>query len=335
MGVIGVDGGNTKTELLVLDDGGEPVAYVRGAGSNSHGLGADGCVDVIAGLVERAGVDGPADHGAFYLCGADVPADIAALTDAVAARGWARSLIVDNDTFALLRTGTDARDAVAVVCGAGINCVGRSADGRIARYPALGWETGDWGGSDMLGRDVLFHAARAEDGRGEPTALVQVVRAHFATESVAALGEDLHYGRVRQQRLGELAPAVVTAAEEGDAIARRLVERLAEEVVLLVEKALGDLGLLSTGDCPPRGQSPERPADVVLGGGMLRQGRGLLHDEVVTRLRDRAPAARPVVATDPPVLGAALAALDAAGASAGAGETLRSAFRSGLEPVAA
>jgi N-acetylglucosamine kinase-like BadF-type ATPase len=323
VGVIGVDGGNTKTELLVVDDGGEPVAYVRGAGSNSHGLGADGCVDVIAGLVERAGVDGPADHGAFYLCGADVPADIAALTDAVAARGWARSLIVDNDTFALLRTGTDARDAVAVVCGAGINCVGRSADGRIARYPALGWETGDWGGSEMLGRDVLFHAARAEDGRGEPTALVRVVRTHFATESVAALGEDVHYGRVRQQRLGELAPAVVIAAEEGDAIARRLVERLAEEIVLLAEKALRDVELL------------ERPADVVLGGGMLRGGRGLLHEQVVARLRERAPAARPVVVTDPPVLGAALAALDAAGAPEDVGETLRTAFRSGLEPVAA
>jgi N-acetylglucosamine kinase-like BadF-type ATPase len=335
VGVIGVDGGNTKTELLVVGEGGEPVAYVRGAGSNSHSLGVDGCVDVIAGLVERAGVDGPADHGAFYLCGADVPADVAALTEAVAARGWARSLIIDNDTFALLRTGTEARDAVAVVCGAGINCVGRSADGRIARYPALGWETGDWGGSEMLGRDVLFHAARAEDGRGEPTALVQVVRAHFATESVAALGEDVHYGRLPQPRLGELAPAVVEVAAQGDDVARRLVERLAGEIVLLAVKALGDLGLISTGDCPPWGQSPERPADVVLGGGMLRGGRGLLHAQVVARLCERAPAARPVVATGPPVLGAALAALDAAGAPEGAGETLRTAFRSGLEPVAA
>jgi N-acetylglucosamine kinase-like BadF-type ATPase len=318
VGVIGVDGGNSKTELLVATLAGEPLAYVRGPGSNSHGLGADGSVAVIADLVARARVETPFDHGAFYLCGADVPSDIAALAQAVNARGWVRQATVDNDTFALLRTGTHAADAVAVVCGAGINCVGRATDGRTARYPALGWETGDWGGSEALGREVVFCAARAEDGRGEATALVDVVRAHFGTESVAALGEDLHYGRVREQRLGELAPAVVAAAEAGDAVARRLVERLADEVVLLALKALRDLNLDS------------RPADVVLGGGMLRRGEGPLHAEIVSRLSARAPAARPLVPSEPPVLGAVLAALDTAGAPASAEHRLRGAFRDGL-----
>jgi N-acetylglucosamine kinase-like BadF-type ATPase len=322
VGVIGVDGGNTKTDLVVASGEGEPLAYVRGPGSNSHGLGADGCVAVIALLVARAGLETAVDHGAFFLCGADVPADIAELSDALAARGWARSLLVDNDTFALLRTGTDAPDAVAVVCGAGINCVGRREDGRVARYPSLGWETGDWGGSESLGREVLFHAARAEDGRGEPTTLVEVVRGHFDAESVTAVGESVHYGGVLPEELGELAPTVIAAAEAGDAVARRLIERLAEEIVLFALKALRDLDLL------------DREADVVLGGGMLRRGSGLLHEEVVARLHERAPAARPLVAVDPPVLGATLAALDAAGASDAAHERLRTAFRDGLEPEA-
>jgi N-acetylglucosamine kinase-like BadF-type ATPase len=317
---MGVDGGNTKTDLVLAGDDGEPLAYVRGPGSNSHGLGAEGCVGVIARLVDRARLIRAADHGAFFLCGADVPRDIADLTDALAARRWVRSLHVDNDTFALLRAGTTAGDAVAVVCGAGMNCVGRAADGRVARYPSLGWETGDWGGSEPLGREVLFHAARAEDGRGEPTVLVELVKEHFGTASVAAVGEDMHYGRVRRERLGELAPEVVAAAERGDAVARSLVARLAEEIVLLALKALRDLELL------------RRESDVVLGGGMLRRGSGLLHEDVVARLRERAPAARPVVAADPPVLGAGLAALDAAGAPVGAHERLRAAFRDGLEP---
>jgi N-acetylglucosamine kinase-like BadF-type ATPase len=318
VGVIGVDGGNSKTELLYATLDGEPLAYVRGAGSNSHGLGADGAVAVIASLVERARVAAKVDHAAFFLCGADLPDDIAALTDALAPRGWARSMSIDNDTFAVLRTGTDAPNAVAVVCGAGINCVGRAADGTTARYPSLGWETGDWGGSEMLGREVLFHAARAEDGRGEPTALVDVVRGHFGVASIVDLGEDVHYRRIRDQRLGELAPAVVGAAGAGDAVARRLVERLAEEIVLLAMKALRDLGL--TG----------HDAEVVLGGGMLQGGSGLLHEEVVSRLRERAPAVRPVVAADPPVVGAALAALDAVGAPDTARQRLRAAVREGV-----
>jgi N-acetylglucosamine kinase-like BadF-type ATPase len=313
--ILGVDAGNSKTELLVATLDGEPAALVRGPGTNAHGVGADGCIADIARLVERARLDTPAEHGAFFLCGVDIPSDVVELTEAVNRTGWVREATVDNDTFALLRAGTDDADAVAVVCGAGINCVGRAADGRVARYPSLGWETGDWGGSEMLGRDVLFHAARGEDGRGRPTVLTEIVRAHFEM-SVADVGEEIHYGRMRPGRLGELAPEVVRAAEDGDAVARDLVERLAGEVVLMAVRALADLGLDS--------------ADAVLGGGMLRGGRGLLHDSVVELLAERAPGARPVTPVDAPVLGSALVALEAAGSPAAAAERLRAAVRAGV-----
>ena len=61
-------------------------------------------------------------------------------------------------------------------------------------------------------------------------------------------------------------------------------------------------------------------ADVVLGGGMLRRARRALHERVLAQL----PAgARPVVPAADPVIGAALAALDAAGASDHAKARLR------------
>jgi N-acetylglucosamine kinase-like BadF-type ATPase len=316
MGVIvGVDAGNSKTELLLATLDGQPFAYVRGPGSNAHGLGADGMVDALGKLVERSGLEAPAEHGAFFVCGVDIPSDIVELSAAVNGTGWVRGSTVDNDTFALLRAGSDSPDAVAVVCGAGINCVGRAAGGRITRYPSLGWETGDWGGSEMLGRDVLFHAARAKDGRGEPTVLHDIVCTHFGM-SVEEVGEAVHYGRMRQGRLGELASAVVAAAADGDAVAHALIERLAGEIVLMAARALADLEL--------------EAGDVVLGGGMLRNGRGLLFDEVVKGLHRRVPRARPVAAIDPPVLGAALVALEAAGAPIASVERLRAAFRAGL-----
>ncbi len=311
--MIAVDGGNTKTDLVSATLDGEVLAYLRGPGSNSHGpRGAAGCVDVIAKLVDRLEGGAPADHATYYLCGADVPQDIADLTAQLDSRGWARSATVENDTFALLRSGTDRADAVAVICGAGINSVGRNARGDIARYPALGWETGDWGGGEPLGREALYEAARAEDGRGGPTELVELIRTHFGTATALDVGEAVHYGRLASARLGELAPGVVDAAAAGDAVARSLVERLADEVVALVERSLRDLDL--------------EEADVVLGGGMLAR-RGYLYDLVADRLR---VGARPVVPTVPPVVGAVLAALDAAGAGPDAGERVRAAFDLGL-----
>jgi N-acetylglucosamine kinase-like BadF-type ATPase len=296
--VLGVDGGNSKTELVAATTDGELLERRRGPGSNSHAVGADGAARVIRELA--SGLD--AQHAVFYLCGADGPEDVADLERALAA--IAESQLVDNDTFALLRAGTDRADAVAVICGSGINCAGRAANGRVARYPSLGWETGDWGGGEMLARDAIFHAARAEDGRGAPTALAEAIRTHFGAASVEAVGADFHYRRLTVMQLGKLAPLVVDAAAAGDEVARGLLERLAGEIVAMVTRALRDLGV--------------EQADVVLGGGMLQDPERPLLAELV-----RAQLPEAIVLDAPPVLGAALAALDAAGASDAAKRRVR------------
>jgi N-acetylglucosamine kinase-like BadF-type ATPase len=289
--VLGVDGGNSKTDVVLASVAGEPLAYVRGPGSNSHAAGGSaGCVEVIATLVGRLPFEPPAARAVFFLCGADLPHDIEELTAEVELRGWASANDVDNDTFALLHAGTDRPDAIAAVCGSGINCVGRNAGGRVSRYPTLGWETGDWGGAEALGREALYAANRAADGRGEPTALVALIETHFG-KPVVVVGEDVHYRRMPDTRLGEIASGIVALAET-DAVARLLVTRLVEEIVLLVDRARRELGVAN--------------ADVVLGGGMLAQ-RGAFFELVVAAL----PAGlTPVVPGLPPVAGAVIAALD-------------------------
>jgi N-acetylglucosamine kinase-like BadF-type ATPase len=312
--LIGVDGGNSKTELAVADRDGALRTFVRGPGSNAHAVGADGCAAVVAALAQAALPPGePASHGTFFLCGADGPADVAALRAALGAQPWVGRVHVDNDTFALLHAGAARPDAVAVVCGAGINCVGRRADGFTVRYPALGWVTGDWGGGEQLGRDALAAAVRGEDGRGAPTALTRLVADHFATGGALEVGLAVHAGRLPEPRLGEVAPLVVRAAVEGDAPARQLVQRLADEIALLAARAIADLDLGA------------RPVDVVLGGGMLRRG-GLTAQLAAARMAELAPEAVARFPSAPPVLGALLAGLEAMGAGADAARRLRAAF---------
>jgi len=71
--VVGVDGGNSKTDVVVATTDGEPVSFVRGGGSNSHGPGGSAaCIAVIASLVD---LDEQADRAVLFLCGADLPQD--------------------------------------------------------------------------------------------------------------------------------------------------------------------------------------------------------------------------------------------------------------------
>lgn len=320
---LAVDGGNSKTDVLVCDTTGRVLGRAHGPGTNHQTAGGvDEAMRRLAHLVatarDQAGLgDEPLDLAAVYLAGADLPAELAMLTEAVAAADWARKSIVDNDTFAVLRAGTHEPAAVAVVCGAGINCVGRAADGRVVRFPALGAISGDWGGGETLGAQALWHAARGEDGRGRPTALTGAVAAHFGFATVAELSAAAHVDERLAARFGELSPVLFRVAAAGDGVARTVVVRQGEEIAALAGAALRRLGLT---DVP-----------VVLGGGVLRTRDPLLHEVIRYRLRLAAPAARPTVVTDSPVLGAALHGLDELGAPRAAYHLLRT--ECGLDPL--
>ncbi|MFF0381687.1 N-acetylglucosamine kinase [Streptomyces sp. NPDC004286] len=307
--VLAVDAGNSKTDVAVVSASGEVLATARGGGFRPPAVGVDRAMDALAVPVERvlkeAGV-ASVSHVSACLANADLPVEEERLAAAVTARAWGASVAVRNDTFAVLRAGVSEPRGVAVVCGAGINCVGMRPDGRTARFPALGRLSGDWGGGWGLAEDALWHAARAEDGRGGPTELARTLPAHFGLPTTAALIESLHLGHLARDRRHELTPVLFATAADGDPVARSLVDRLAEEVTLMATVALTRLDLLT------------EPTPVLLGGSVLAAGHPQLDDGIRTRLTARAPLAKPRSVTAPPVLGAALLGLDRLGSPPGA-----------------
>ncbi|MFJ3692707.1 N-acetylglucosamine kinase [Streptomyces sp. NPDC090052] len=271
--------------------GGSGGAREGGAAGGSGGAGQGGAA---GGVV----LPPYASFVSACLANADLPVEERDLAAAIQARGWGPAVEVRNDTFAILRAGVDEPRGVAVVCGAGINCVGMTPDGRTARFPAIGRISGDWGGGGGLAEEALFHAARAEDGRGGATELMRTVPAHFGLPTMYAVIEALHLGRIPVERKHELAPVLFATAAAGDPVARSVVERQAEEVVSLAAVALGRLGLL------------DEETPVLLGGSVLAARHPQLDDRIRQLLADCAPKAVPRVVSASPVLGAALLGLD-------------------------
>jgi N-acetylglucosamine kinase-like BadF-type ATPase len=308
---LAVDGGNSKTDVVLGTTDGDVLGFVRGPTASPHVVGLDGAVAVLRSLINP--LRSTVDIAVFCLAGADLPMEVTRLQQAVTAERWATRSLVDNDCFALLRAGTAMPDAIAVVCGAGTNCVGRSADGRVARFPALGAISGDWGGGHDLAEHALRYAARGEDGRGAPTALTAAVARHFGRPTVESVSIALHVGELPMSAVHELAPLVFEVAAAGDPVASGLVRRQAEEIVAQHRVAAERLGLLRS------------PHALVLGGGVLRAGHPQLQSQVAAGARAQAPYVQISVVTAAPVVGAALLALDALG-SAGAEPALRAAL---------
>lgn len=316
---VAIDGGNSKTDVVIGSSSGAVLGTARGPGSSPHHLGVPGTMRLLDSLIlaarDQAGLP-PAtvlQRAEVYLAGADLPTEVDLLHKAATEAGWALECRVDNDTFALLRAGTDAADAVAVVCGAGINCVGRTRQGRSARFPSLGQISGDWGGGHHLAELALYYAARGEDGRGAATVLSERVAAAFGRATVEEVSAGLHLGEIPMSRVHELTPLLFLAAEEGDEVAKRVVSRQADEIAGLVQVAAGRLGLL------------DGPYAVVFGGGVLAARHPLLNDAAAARIRAHSPHAAISIVADRPITGAALLALDALGGTPSAAARLRAA----------
>jgi N-acetylglucosamine kinase-like BadF-type ATPase len=305
--VLGVDGGNSKTDLVVATAAGDILAEVRGEGTHSHLVGVAAMVAGLADLVAqgRAAAGIPTDLaisvGTFCIANLDVPEAEAEALSELEQRGVARLVEVRNDTLAPLRAGAPEGWGISVVSGAGINAVGIHPDGREARFLALGEVTGDWGGGGSVGLEGLGAAVRAGDGRGPATILRRTVSEHFGLATPEDVALALADERLPAGRLHELAPVVFAAAELDDPVATAITLRLADEVVLLVTALSRRLGL------------DDEPVPVVLAGGTLQLGPALLVDAIHARLMNRLPKAQPRVLDVRPVAGAVLAAMDRAG----------------------
>ena len=316
--LLAADVGNSKTDVALLRSDGTVLAAVRGPTASHQRVGFDAGVDVLSGLASSARVIAGMGATSFpvvdvaIVCaaGVDFPDEERKLARLLERRGLASRVVVRNDTHAALRAGTDAGWGVTVVCGAGINCVGRAPDGREIRFPALGEISGDWGGGQALGSAALWASVRARDGRGPRTVLEELVPARFGLRRPIDVTVAIYRGRLLEERLGDLAPDVFAAAAT-DAVARAIVDRLADEVVTMATATIRRVHLV------------RRKPPVVLAGSVFRTDDELFHRRIRDGVAARAPGARIIALDAPPVLGAALLALDLAGADAAAATAVR------------
>jgi N-acetylglucosamine kinase-like BadF-type ATPase len=302
--VLAVDGGNTKTIAV--------VASYDGTRAVVTGVGRAGCADIYgapspaaaleeveaavdAALAEAGRQGSDLDAAAFSLAGADWPEDFALLERELPERLGLRVMpIVVNDSLGALRSGSADWAGVAVVAGT-YNAIGaRRADGTIFH---IGFWPDGAGGRDIA-RAGLKAVYRAELDLGPATVLVDRALALYgAADGIALLHEFTRRGGLQVRDQDRLAPVVLDAADDGDAVAR--------EIVAAKGRVLGEQARV----CATRAGLPLAGTRVVLTGRVLDHPTPLLAGAVMAEL----PGAVAVRHGAPPVLGALLLAFDRIG----------------------
>jgi N-acetylglucosamine kinase-like BadF-type ATPase len=320
--VIGVDGGNSKTDVVIADATGAVLARTRGPGVASPLTDPPGWQHALVSLVDEArdlaGLDPGSRAGcaAYYLANVDLPAERRVATRLLADGSPAALTVVHNDAVAVLRAGATRPWGVAVVAGAGVNAVGIHPSGRIARFLALGDYTGDLGGGQHLGIQALGAAVRHRDGRGPATALTTAVPAHFTMRTPEEVAIAVHANEIAYADLHVLAPVVLATAAAGDPVARSLLTGFADEVAIMALALIRRLRLVRA------------DVEVILGGSVLRSADTSVIERIVAAIVAIAPRARVNVLTLPPVFGALVEAYDQVGAPPSTVDMLRASLTS-------
>jgi glucosamine kinase len=310
--VVGVDAGGTHTRAAIVTLDGVVAGHGSGPGANPNS-GGETAQALTTALTAALGPIDPAlvAGGVFGIAGAGAAGRarvVAAATAAWHSAGLAGTPDVVTDIAVAYAAGSDAPAGIVVFAGTGAGAAVID-DGEIERRAdAYGWLIGDEGSAVWIGRAAVLAAMRAYDGRGPATVLAgsvpRTLLAEAAEPLVAALPAGILPGTgtgglaadpalpqaiIKQvyagppAALGALAPLVSTAAEEGDAVARQIVDEAAECLLRdadAVRPALAGLG---------------SPHGLVVAGSLLE--RGPVADAVRAGLTRRFGAA-PAVAGD-------------------------------------
>lgn len=300
----GIDGGGSKTALVVVDEQGREVGRRQIGSSNYRAWTAQGlapqeaanqvAAHMVTALLELTkAANGRLVSVTAGLSGVDIPQDVRLLCQALerasAERGLATDWTVINDVELLLYALPGSNGTgLAVVAGTGSIACGRDTHNKSVRAGGWGFLFGDEGSGYAIGRAALQAIAQAADFRGPATKLVERVLSEWKLQTPEDLITAVYEGEsARNPKIARLAEVVLATAAEGDEVALEITRQAAWELARAVIAVYRQLNFEAT-----------NPPALALGGSLLVKNE-FLRREVLSYLEKELPIKEIVRVTDP------------------------------------
>ena len=253
---IGVDGGGTKTELILIDENGVAVAHHTAPGCNPSVTGSaharDTLLEALASLQTKSKIeDLESKTSTTLLCMAGNPAFWQETASSLSGYG---KIETGTDALPVLELATGGKPGLVLHAGTGSFVALRDKDGAIHFAGGLGWRIGDPGSAQDIGRRALGRALAELQGWAPATGLGPALREIFKMDNPSAITAALHRDAEPNQRIGRFAMCVSGLAQAGDLAAQDIILASTGNLLACAEAAAKAF-LYPQGSFPPAGLS--------------------------------------------------------------------------------
>jgi len=245
---LGLDGGGTKTAIVLINEAGNILSYIVKPSCHYIQIGLDGFHEILADGVKEVCKKTGKNISEIDYSFLGLPAYGENKDDVPKLEAIVRD-VLQSDCF---KCGNDVEAgwAGSLACQPGINLVGgtgaigfgRDSQGNSARASGWGYFCGDEGSAYWLGKQLISLFGKEADGREKKTPLYDIVRSNFN------LKRDLDFISVvydklerKRDKIATLALLLYQAAEEGDERAIDLYRKAAYEHSLTVKALINKL----------------------------------------------------------------------------------------------
>ncbi len=241
---LGIDGGGTKTECVLLNEAGAILAHAKGPASNPTRIGFPAA---FAALKETC---------ASALYSTRIKFNVLALCAGLAGTGRAENRDQMQQFFAQRFPGTvvdvrtdielalaamPAGPAIVLVVGTGSAAIGRDIAGSQKREGGLGPATSDEGSAFDVSRSAIA-AARSGHSNAESEELRRQMFQHMTVSNWAEL--DSKSASSADSVYPQVFPVVAAAADNGNSVAQSVLNAAAEKLAAISLRLAESLNLL-------------------------------------------------------------------------------------------
>jgi N-acetylglucosamine kinase-like BadF-type ATPase len=246
--LLAIDGGGSRTRCLAITREGRVIGAAESGASNHLLVG----IDVVEASLDEAINSALAQARlkrteaicvSAGLAGVDYDGNGAAEIERLLSRlGFARTVI--NGDMVIAHVGAlGNRPGVLALAGTGSVILGLGPAGERVKVGGWGPVYGDEGSAYQVARMALIAGARAYDGRGPQTSLLDAISQTLGLQDFRETISRIYVEKMEPREIAQLSRVTYETAESGDRVARGIFLQAAEDLAEGVSAAIRELNL--------------------------------------------------------------------------------------------